>query len=119
MEIRIMKARIPGGAGGGQNMNAMMKQAQQMQDNMAVLQSDLDEREYTATSGGGLIEVTVSGKHELKLLKINPEAVDPDDVEMLEDLITVAINEAITNASKTAEAEMSAITGGLNIPGMF
>jgi len=86
-----MKARIPGGAGGGQNMNAMLKQAQQMQENMAVLQSDLDEREYTATSGGGLIEVTVSGKHELKLLKIKPEAVDPEDVEMLEDLITVAV----------------------------
>lgn len=114
-----MKARIPGGAGGGQNMNAMLKQAQKMQDDMAALQSDLDEREYTATSGGGLIEVTVNGKHELKLLKIKPEAVDPDDVEMLEDLITVAVNEAISNAAKTAETEMSAITGGLNIPGMF
>ncbi|MDD4699164.1 MAG: YbaB/EbfC family nucleoid-associated protein [Oscillospiraceae bacterium] len=114
-----MKARIPGGAGGGQNMNAMLKQAQQMQDDMATLQADLDEKEYTATSGGGLIEVTVNGKHELKLLKIKPEAVDPDDVEMLEDLITVAVNEAITNAVKTAETEMAAITGGLNIPGMF
>ena len=114
-----MKARIPGGAGGGQNMNAMLKQAQQMQDDMAKLQADLDEREYTATSGGGMIEVTVSGKHDIKLLKIKPEAVDPDDIEMLEDLITVAINEAITNAVKTAETEMTAITGGLNIPGMF
>ncbi len=113
-----MKARVPGMQKGGGNMNAMLQQAQKMQQDMADLQADLDEREYTATSGGGLIEVTVTGKHELKLLKINPDAVDPEDVEMLEDLITVAVNEAITKASKTAEEEMGAITAGLNIPGM-
>ena len=113
-----MKARVPGMQKGGGNMNAMLKQAQQMQADMAALQADLDEREFTATSGGGLIEVTVNGKHEIKALKISPDAVDPDDVEMLEDLITVAVNEAISNASKTAESEMGSITSGLNIPGM-
>lgn len=103
---------------GGGNMNAMLQKAQKMQQDMQDLQAELDEREYTATSGGGLIEVTVTGKHEIKLLKINPDAVDPDDVEMLEDLITVAVNEAISTATKTADEEMGNITAGLNIPGM-
>lgn len=113
-----MKVRIPNSGGPG-NMNQMIKQAQKMQEDMATLQEDLEAREYTATSGGGMIEVTVDGKHLIKSIKINPDAVDPEDVEMLEDLITVAVNEAITNAAKTAEEEMGAITGGLNIPGMF
>lgn len=99
-------------------MNQMLRQAQKMQEDMAVLQEDLENRKYSATSGGGLIEVTVDGKHKIKSLKIKPEAVDPDDAEMLEDLITVAVNEAIENAAKTAEQEMGAITGGLNIPGL-
>ena len=90
-----------------------------MQEDMATLQEDLESREYTATSGGGMIEVTVDGKHLIKSIKINPDAVDPEDVEMLEDLITVAVNEAIGNAAKTAEEEMGAITGGLNMPGLF
>ncbi len=111
-----MKVRIPNSGGGG-NMNQMLRQAQKMQEDMAVLQADLEKREYTATSGGGLIEATVDGKHLIKKLKINPDAIDPDDAEMLEDLITVAVNEAIENAAKTAEEEMGAITGGLNIPG--
>ena len=111
-----MKVRIPNSGGG--NMNQMLQRAQKMQEDMAALQEDLENREYTATSGGGLIEVTVDGKHLIKSLKIKPEAVDPDDAEMLEDLITVAVNEAIENAAKTAENEMGAITGGLNIPGL-
>ena len=111
-----MKVRIPKSGGGG-NMNQMLRQAQKMQEDMAVLQADLETREYTATSGGGLIEATVDGKHLIKKLKINPDAIDPEDAEMLEDLITVAVNEAIENAAKTAEEEMGAITGGLNIPG--
>ena len=115
-----MKARLPQGMGGGpQNMNAMLKQAQKMQEDMAALQEDLENREYTATSGGGLVSVTVDGKHLIKSIKINPDAIDPDDSEMLEDLITVAVNEAISNAAKTAETEMGAITGGLNMPGLF
>ncbi len=113
-----MKARVPGMQKGGGNMNAMLQKAQQMQADMAALQADLDEREFTATSGGGMIEVTVNGKHEIKAIKISPDAVDPDDVEMLEDLVTVAVNEAISNATKTAESEMGSITAGLNIPGM-
>lgn len=113
-----MKVRIPNQGGGG-NMNAMLKQAQKMQEDMAALQEDLENREYTATSGGGLVSVTVDGKHLIKSIKINPDAIDPDDSEMLEDLITVAVNEAIGNAAKTAETEMSAITGGLNMPGLF
>ena len=113
-----MKARVPGMQKGGGNMNAMLKQAQQMQQDMADKQEELAEREFSATSGGGLIEVTVNGKHEIKKLSISPDAVDPEDVEMLEDLITVAVNEAVNLASKTADEEMSAITSGLNIPGM-
>jgi DNA-binding YbaB/EbfC family protein len=113
-----MKVRIPNSGGPG-NMNQMLKQAQKMQEDMATLQEDLEQREYTATSGGGMVEVTVDGKHLIKNIKINPDAVDPDDAEMLEDLITVAVNEAISSAIKTAEEEMGAITGGLNMPGLF
>ena len=110
-----MKVRLPSGP----SRNDMLKQVQQMQDDMANLQADLDEREYTATSGGGMISVTVNGKHEIKELKINPDAIDPEEPEMLEDLLTVAINEAINNAIKTSETEMGAITAGLNMPGLF
>lgn len=100
-------------------MNAMIKQAQKMQEDMAVLQADLEQREYTATSGGGAVSVTVDGKHLVKSIKINPDIIDPEDAEMLEDLVIVAINEAINNAIKTAESEMGNITGGLNVPGLF
>ena len=113
-----MKVRLPN-SGGPSNMNQMIKQAQKMQEDMANLQADLENREFTATAGGGMVEVTVDGKHLIKNIKINPEAVDPDDIEMLEDFITIAVNEAISNATKTSEEEMGAITGGLNIPGMF
>lgn len=113
-----MKVRIPNSGGPG-NMNQMLKQAQKMQEDMAALQEDLEQREYTASAGGGLIEVTVDGRHTLKSLKIKPEAIDPDDAEMLEDLITVAVNEAIGNAVKASEEEMGAITGGLSMPGLF
>lgn len=113
-----MKVRIPNSGGPG-NMNQMLKQAQKMQEDMTNLQADLEQREYTATSGGGMVEVTVDGKHLVKSIKINPDIIDPEDNEMLEDLVTVAINEAVTNAIKTAEEEMGAITGGLNMPGLF
>lgn len=114
-----MKVRLPNNNGGAGNMNQMIKQAQKMQEDMANLQADLEQREYTATSGGGMVEVTVDGKHLIKSIKISPDAVGPDDSEMLEDLITVAVNEAIGNAIKTSEEEMGAITSGLNLPGMF
>ena len=93
-----MKVRIPNQGGGG-NMNAMLKQAQKMQEDMANLQADLEQREFKGSAGGGMVEVTVTGKHEIVSLKINPDAVDPDDVEMLEDFVTLAVNEAISNAS--------------------
>ena len=113
-----MKVRIPNSGGPG-NMNQMIRQAQKMQEDMANLQADLETREYTATAGGGIVEVTFNGKHELKKITIDPEAVDPEDVEMLEDYITIAVNEAIRNIDETSSREMSAITGGLNIPGLF
>lgn len=114
-----MKARIPGGAGGPNNFNAMLKQAQKMQEDMAVLKEDLDAREYVATAGGDAVKVIVSGKHEVKRVEIKPEIVDPDDVEMLEDFVTIAVNEAIRQAKEAEETEMSAITGNLNLPGVF
>ena len=112
-----MKARLPEGY--NMKQGDMMRRVQKMQEDMQNLQADLEQREYTATSGGGMVEVTVDGTHLIKSIKINPEAIDPEDNEMLEDLITVAVNEAIGNAIKTSEEEMSAITGGLNLPGMF
>lgn len=113
-----MKARIPQSAGGG-NMNNMMKQAQKMQEDMKNLQDDLAEREYSASAGGGAVEVTVNGSHEVKKIDLKPEVVDPEDIEMLSDLITAAVNEAMRKADETAESEMGKITGGLNIPGLF
>lgn len=113
-----MKVRIPNSGGPG-NMNQMLKQAQKMQEDMAALQEDLEQREYTGTSGGGMIKATVDGKHLIKNIEISPDAVDTDDMEMLEDLIIVAVNEAISAAIKTSEEEMGAITGGLNMPGLF
>ena len=113
-----MKVRLPNNGGPG-NMQQMFKQAQKMQSDMQTLQAELEQREYTANAGGGLVEVTVDGKHTVKAVKINPEAVDVDDIEMLEDFITIAVNEAIGKAVAESEEEMGAITGGLNIPGMF
>ncbi len=113
-----MKVRIPNSGGPG-NMNAMLKQAQKMQEDMANLQADLEQREYTGTSGGRAVSVIVDGKHKIRKLTIDPSIIDPEDAEMLEDLVTVAVNAAIEEAATTAENEMGAITGGLNIPGMF
>ncbi|OJU16765.1 MAG: YbaB/EbfC family nucleoid-associated protein [Clostridiales bacterium 43-6] len=113
-----MKARLPQGYGGG-GQNNLMRQAQKMQEDMAALQEELDAREYTATAGGNMVEVTVTGKHEVKAIKIKPEVVDPEDVEMLEDLLIAAVNEAIRNATENASEEMGKITGGLNMPGLF
>ncbi len=113
-----MKVRIPN-SGGPSNMNAMLKQAQKMQEDMAALQADLEQREYEGTAGGSAVTAVVDGKHKIKKLTIDPSIIDPDDAEMLEDLVTVAVNAAVEAASKTAEEEMGAITGGLNLPGMF
>lgn len=100
-------------------MNQMIRQAQKMQDQITELQADIEAREFTATAGGGVVEVTLSGKKEIKTLNLKPEVVDPEDIETLQDLIIAAINEAVNNIEATTETEMSKITGGVSIPGMF
>ncbi len=116
-----MKARIPKNVNGGgaQNMNQMIKQAQKMQDQITELQEDIEARDFTATAGGGAVEVTLTGKKTIKSLTLKPEVVDPEDIEMLQDLIISAINEAVNNIETTTEAEMSKITGGVSLPGLF
>jgi len=116
-----MKARIPRNinGGGAQNMNQMIKQAQKMQDQITELQEDIEAREFSATAGGGAVEVILTGKKTIKTLNIKKEAVDPEDVEMLQDLIISAINEAVNNIETTTEAEMGKITGGVSLPGLF
>lgn len=101
------------------NLNKMMKQVQQMQTNMQKLQDELAERTVEATAGGGMVMVVVTGKQELKSITIKPEAVDPDDVEMLQDLVLAAVNEGLRRAGEMASAEMAKITGGMKLPGMF
>ena len=101
-----MKARLPKGMGGGpQNMQAMLKQAQQMQTNIENKKAELEEKEYVVSSGGGMVEVTVSGKREIKAIGINPEVVDPEDVEMLEDMLIAALNEAMRQVEEEEERE--------------
>lgn len=110
-----MKARLPQGYGKGPgNLAGMMKQAQKMQEDMTTLQAELEETEYTATVGGGAVTAVVTGKKELKTLSIKPEVVDPEDIEMLEDLIISAVNESVRKAEADSETRMNAITGGMN-----
>lgn len=99
-------------------MGNIMKQAQMMQKRMAQMQQELEERRIEATSGGGMVKAVVSGKQQLISLTIDPKAVDPEDVEMLQDLVTAAVNEAIKQSQQMASEEMSKITGGMNIPGL-
>lgn len=103
------------GMSGGLNMD-MLKQAQKMQADMEKTQAELLEKEYTATAGGGVISATVDGRHTLKTLTIDPEAVDPDDVEMLQDMVIAAVNEAVRSAVEDMSTNMSKITGGMNLP---
>ena len=108
-------SRGMGGMGGGINMN-MIKQAQKMQQDMQKMQAELEEKEYTASAGGGMVSATVTGKRELKALTIDPEAVDPDDVEMLQDMIVAAVNEAIRAAESEMASSMQKLTGGMGLP---
>ena len=108
-------SRGMGGMGGGINMN-MIKQAQKMQQDMQRMQAELEQKEYTAQAGGGVVSATVTGRHELKSVTIDPEAVDPDDEEMLQDLVVAAVNEAMRAASADAASAMGQLTGGLNLP---
>lgn len=114
-----MRANYPKGMGGAQNMNNMMKQVQKMQEDMATLQADLETREYDVSAGGGMVTVKINGKREILNIDIQPDIVDPDDIETLSDVITAAVNEAIKKVDATGEIEMSKITGGMNMPGMF
>ncbi len=104
------------GAGG---MQKQLQQMQQMQRQMEALQAELEERELTATAGGGAVSVTVNGKREIVDLTIDKEVVDPEDVEMLQDLITAAVNEAMRQVEEMSNEEMGKLTGGLNIPGIM
>lgn len=115
-----MRANIPKGMGGGpSNMQAMIRQAQKMQEDMAQKQEELDAREYEVQAGGGAVKVKINGKLEVLSVDIQPEIVDPDDVETLSDILVAAVNEAIKTVQNTNSNEMSQITGGLNMPGMF
>ena len=107
------------GMPGGMNQAAMMKQVQKMQQDMLKMQQEQEAATYTAKAGGGMVSATVNGKHEVVDLKINPEAVDPDDVEMLQDMVMAAVNEAMRSADTAAANNMSKLTGGLNLGGLF
>lgn len=100
-------------------MNAMIRQAQKMQDEISALQEEIEARDFTATAGGGAVTITMTGKKTIKSLEIKPEVVDPEDIEMLQDLIVSAINEAVSQVEETTETEMSKITGGVSLPGLF
>ena len=107
------------GMPGGMNQAAMMKQAQKLQQEMMRMQQEQEAATFTAKAGGGMVTATVNGKHELLNLQINPEAVDPDDVEMLQDMILAAVNEAMRTADNAASENMSRLTGGMNLGGLF
>lgn len=110
----MARGGFPGMPGG--NMQQMLKQAQKMQQNITKLQAELEARQYEATSGGGMVYVKANGKKELLELTIKPEAVDPEDVEMLQDMVMAAVNEVLRTVEETANAEMGRITGGMNLP---
>ena len=116
-----MKARRPQGMGGGapSNMNQMIRQAQKMQEAMEKAQEELNAKEYEATAGGGMVAVTISGKKEVTKVTIKPEVVDPEDVEILEDMIAGAVNEALRAAEADSQQVMGGITGGMRAPGLM
>ena len=115
-----MKVRLPKGMGGGPtDMNAMIRQAQKMQEDMQEKQAELDEREYEVKAGGGAVTVKIRGTREILSIDISPEIVDPDDVETLQDILIAAVNEAVKTVDKTNEEELSKISGGLGLPGGF
>lgn len=107
------------GMPGGMNQAAMLKQAQKMQQEMIRMQQEQEAKTFSAQSGGGMVTAVVNGKHEVVDMKINPEAVDPEDVEMLQDMIMAAVNEAMRTADTEANNNMSKLTGGLNLGGLF
>lgn len=114
----MAKGGFPGMMGGG-NMQQLARQAQKLQQQMTKMQEELEAREFEAAAGGGMVTVKVNGRKELLSVEIKPEAVDPDDVEMLQDLVLAAVNEALREATETTEREMSKLTGGMSMPGLF
>lgn len=116
-----MKARLPQGYGGGgsNNLQQLARQAQKLQDDMDQITNELDVKEYSATAGGDAVKATVTGKMEVKSIEIKPEVVDPEDVEMLSDLVMAAVNEALRSAATDKSERMEKISGGLNVPGLF
>ena len=107
------------GMPGGMNQSAMLKQAQKMQQEMLRMQQEQETKTFSASAGGGVVCASVNGKHELVSLEIKPEAVDPEDVEMLQDMILAAVNEAMRAADEEAASNMSRLTGGMNLGGLF
>ena len=115
-----MRANIPKGMGGGpQNMQAMIRQAQKMQEDLAAKQEELNAREYDVSAGGGVVSVKINGKKEILAIDLKPEIVDPDDIETLSDILVAAVNEAIKRVDDTNSAELNKITGPMNLPGLF
>ena len=115
-----MRANIPKGMGGGpQNMQSMIRQAQKMQEDMAAKQEELDAREYEINAGGGVVTVKINGKKEILSIDLDPEIVDPDDVETMADILVAAVNEAIKKVDAVSQEEMGKITGNMGLPGMF
>ena len=115
-----MKANIPKGMGGGpQNMQAMLRQAQKMQEDMAIKQEELDALEYEIKAGGGVVTVKINGKKEILSIDIAPELVDPDDIETLSDILVAGVNEAIKRVEDTNSREMEKITGSMAMPSLF
>ena len=114
-----MRANIPKGMGGAGNMQAMLRQAQKMQEDMANLQAELDEKVYDVSAGGGMVKVSINGKKEILAIDIKPDIVDPDDIETLSDILVAAVNQAINQVETTNTTEMGKITGPMNMPGLF
>jgi len=112
-----MKARMPQGYG-RPDMNALMRQAQKMQDEMKAKQAELEATEYTGSASGEMVTVTMNGKHEVLSVTIKPEAVDPDDIEMLQDLVAAAVNATVAKVDQDASEQMGKLTGGMGIPGL-
>ena len=108
-----------GGFGGGMNMQAMMKQAQKMQAELARAQEEIKDMTFEATAGGGMVKVVANGDMTVDSIVIDPEAVDPEDVEMLQDMVAAAVNEALRGVSEISSQRLNAATGGLNIPGLM
>ena len=115
-----MRANLPKGIGGGPgNMQAMIRQAQKMQEDMQALQEELDAKEYDISAGGGMVNVKITGKKEILAIDIKPDIVDPDDIETLSDILVAAVNQAIKLVDTTNNEAMEKVTGGMNMPGLF